>query len=352
MILIFLMRSLFILFLSFSSLICASQFDNPYQGNILVEMQSEDQLKALALKQVLVKVSGNGQLAELNEAKLLEKKMRTLLSQYGYQTLQGRRYFMAVFDKRKINQALQEMQQPVWGDTRPVTLLWLITNSDSERILVSDDRVNQSTDTVLSSVLQQQQHNRGIRLQFPLMDLEDNLALSISDISGHFYDPIATASKRYGANHFVVGQLQENNEQQWSLAWQLVKHDRFSKFNRALIAKQVKGEKSALIAMMVSDIADYYAGQYAISKNQGEKISQTIYVKGIHSLAQLTRLNKVLTNLFSVASFTVIRAEAEMVTLDIEINGALTSFKNGLFAQPNLQPDLSQSEDFYFKWYN
>ncbi len=347
---IYLARSLFILLLSFSSLLFASQFDNPYQGNIVVKQQSEAQLKELALKQVLVKVSGNVEIAKLDESKQLLKNTQSILSQYGYQTLKDTRYFMAVFDKHKINQALKEMQQPIWGDTRPTTLVWLIKDSNSDRQLVSDHMVNRSADSALSWALQNQQHNRGIALQFPLMDLEDNLALSISDVSGRFYDPIATASNRYGINHFVVANLKQNSAEKWSLEWELLKYNPLSKQNEVLFSEKVNGKKSSLLSSMVSNIADYYASQYAILENQGEKFSQTIYISGVDSLVELTQLNKVLSNLLAIASFKVTAVEGSQVTVNIKINGGLNSFKNGLSAQPNLQQDLSQSEEFHFNW--
>ena len=347
---IFQVHNLFILLLLFTQLVFAGQFDNPYQGNIVVVDQSENELKVLALKQVLVKVSGNSEIAELNESKLLLKNTQRLLSQYGYQTSLNTRYFTAVFDKHKINQALKEMQQPVWGDTRPTTLVWLIEDSKNDRQLISDNMLSRRAASGISSAFLNQQHNRGISLQFPLMDLEDNLALSISDVSGRFYSPIASASKRYGIEYFVIANLKQIRAEKWSLYWELVKSNSSGKQSKVLAVDNISGKKSLLIAMMTNKIADYYAGQYAVLENQGEKFSQTIYIHGINSLAQLTQLNRVLANLFAVASFQVTSVQGSQVTVNIKINGGLNSFKNGLFAQPNLQPDLSQGEAFHFNW--
>ncbi len=345
-------RNLFILSLLSVPLLYAGQFDNPYQGNIVAGDKSENELTVLALQQVLVKVSGNPKIVELNGSKRLLTQTQQLLSQYGYQSTLGKRYFTAVFDKRKINQALQEMQQPVWGDTRPATLVWLISENDGDRQLVSDNMLIGNADPALSSAVQAQQHHRGISLQFPLMDLEDNLAISLSDISGRFYGPIAAASKRYGVAHFVVADLQQSSAGKWSLSWQLVQLNAASQRSRVLATDSLSGEKSSLVSSMVNSIADYYARQYAVKENQGVKFSQVIHIHGIHSLAQLTQLNKALANLLAVASFQVTAVQDSQVTVNIKINGGLTSFKNGLSAQPNLQPDFSHDEKFHFNWVN
>lgn len=343
-------RNLFILLLLLSPFASASQFDDPYQGNIAVVDQSEDELKVLALKQVLVKVSGNAEIAQFNDSKLLLQKTESLLSQYGYQTLLNARYFVAVFDKRKVNQALKEMQQPVWGETRPITQVWLIDDSNNERHILSDNMISLATAPEISSAFLNQQLHRGIRLQFPLMDLEDSLALSTSDILGRFYDPIAKASKRYGVEHFVVASMKQISAENWSLSWELVKSDPVTHRNKVLASDKASGQKSSLVSNMVSAIADYYASQYAILENQGEKFSQTIYVRGINSLAELAQLNNTLSSMLAIASYAVTSVDGSQVTVNIKINGGLSSFKNGLFAQPHLQPDLSQDEAFHFYW--
>lgn len=346
-----LIQYLFILLFSFSLPLFAAQFANPYQGNIVVTGQSEAELKELALKQVLVKVSGNVEIATRDESKLLLEKTGHLLSQYGYQTSLNTRYFMAVFDEQKVNQALKDMQQPVWGDTRPDTLMWLIMVDKDGRRFISDNMQSRGIDSEIESTFQNLQRSRGIRLIFPLMDLDDNLAVSVSDVQGRFYRPIAAASERYGLNHFTVANLKQSNTGMWSLSWQLITSDNVSKQTTVLATNKTKGEKLTLISAMVSQIADYYAQKYAILENEGESFSQTIFVQGIDSLSKLTQLNKELSNLRAIAAFTVTKVQGSRVTVNIKINGGVTSFKNGLFAQPHLQQDLSQGEEFHFNWH-
>jgi len=321
----------------FAVFVNAQQFDNPYQGNVLTVSFDEKELKEQALKQVLVKVSGNTDIDKLGETKLLLKNTQNLLSQYGYRKIQGAEYFSAVFDKRKINKALKDMQQPVWGDTRPVTLIWLINNNK----LVSDNIIKQSNDASLSWSLQQTEIRRGISLQFPLMDLDDNLALSVSDVKGRFYDQVASASTRYSRQHFVTAELQSTSSDKWRLKWQLVQSNNVSKQNITLINKQFVGGKSSITKQMVNAIADYYAGQYAILENQGEKFTQTLHINGIDSLAELAKLNSVLKSLFAIASYKIVALEAQQVSVEVKINGGLNSFKNALIVQPNLKLDTS-----------
>lgn len=347
---IFTVRNLFILLCVFASQVFATPFDNPYQGNIAVQNQSENDLKTLALEQVLIKVSGNANIVELPERQGILKNKNHSLSQFGYKTINNHRYFSAVFDKYKINNALKEMQQPIWGDTRPTTLVWLVKNDGARRKFVSEDTLSSEIDSGLTETFNELQNKRGINLQFPLMDLDDTLALSVSDIAGRFYEPIATASKRYGLDYYLIGYLRKKGSDSWSLSWTLVQPNAAGIKNKILASGTMRDKKTTVIANMVSSVADYYASQYAILENQNEKFSKTIYVDGIDSLAKLNELDNVLSNLFSITSFNVSAVKGSLVTINIKVNGGLNSFKNGLFAQENLHRDSSQNESFYFHW--
>ena len=317
----------------------------------MVDQQNDQQLKELALRQVLIKVSGNAQINALNGSQQLLEQTQSVLSQFGYRNFTDGRYFVAVFDQDKINQALKEMQQPIWGETRPQTLIWLSVDDDNKRSLISDNMMNNNQDDVLSSALKTAQLQRGISLRFPLMDLEDNLAVSLSDISGRFYDQIAAASQRYDASHFIVAKLKQQDMQTWDLAWSLVYINPQSKKNQVVASAQLRGEKSVVLTNMANATADYYADQYAILDTGGNNLSQSIYINGITSLQQYEKLNQLLSSILAIASYEFVSVDAQQVKVNIKVQGDINSFKNALSIQANLQLDASQSEMLHFNWY-
>jgi hypothetical protein len=349
--LLFATRNLFILLFAFTSFAFANQFENPYQGSIVVNDQNDETLKILALQQVLIKVSGNTQVNSLKESKLLEKKAQSLLSQFGYRNYQNTRYFVAVFDKRKINQALQDMQQPIWGDTRPTTLMWFIDDDNSGRKIISDHMVTSGLNNALAQVVQKQQQTRGIKFQFPLMDLDDSESVSIADISGQFYDQIGKASQRYGNRHFSTVYLKKTASDKWSLQWALVYSDPHSKQNRVLISEKSSGQKTYILQKMSNKIADYYAGQYAILQTEGDKILQTVHVNGISSLQKLADLENLFSDILAISSYEIVSVDVMQVKINVKLNGGINSFKNALAVQTNLQRDSTKSEEFYFNWH-
>ncbi|MEI6897728.1 MAG: DUF2066 domain-containing protein [Psychromonas sp.] len=331
-------RILLIAFICFSALVHAQQVDNPYQGNVMVGSFDEAQLKQQALQQVLVKVSGNTDIVNLADSKLLVKKTQALILQYGYRNIAQNKYFFAVFDKNKINHALKEMQQPIWGGTRPITLIWLIHNNK----IVSDNLIKEQMDPSIRDAIQKAELQRGIRMQFPLMDLDDSLAISISDIKGNFYGPVGTVSARYQRAHFVLAELQSMGGEQWKLSWQLIKRSATSRQTHVLLSEQFLGDQSSVSTKMINALADYYASQYAILDNQGQKFSQVVHINGIDSLAELVKLHAMFNSLLAVSSYHISAVQGAQMTIEVKLNGSLTSFKNTLIAQPDLQLDTRQ----------
>ena len=318
-----------------------------YKGLVLVEDFDEDVLREQALKQVLIKVSGNVDIASLEESKELAKDIPSMLSQFGYQDIDNARFYYALFDKRKINNALVNMQQPIWGETRPSPLIWLVND---RREMTSEYMVNSSQDVSLSWGLTKAQLKRGVKAQFPLIDLDDSLAITASDISGRFYQTVADASKRYDAEYFVLANVITASDGQWQLKWELVQHKPHSKKNQVLIKQTNSGSKSYIMAMMMNDIANYYANQFAILENNGEKLTQALTINNIDSLAKLTALNKVLTNLNAVDTFKVLKMDQQQVEVLITLKGGLVSLENALSLQPRLQSDLSTASPFHYNW--
>jgi len=333
-------RILLITTFYFSALIFSAQvnaqhaekkFGNPYQGNVLVASFNETQLKNRALQQVLVKVSGNLAITQRDETRLLLNNTQQFISQYGYRDIQGGKYFSAVFDKNKINQALQDMQQPIWGDTRPTTLIWLINNDE----IISDNAIKAGVDSALSRTFQLSKQQRGIDVQFPLMDLDDNLALSVSDIKGRFYDQLSGASERYQQTYYVAAELQRASSERWKLTWQLLQPNVTR--TDVLLNETFVGSKASVTEQMMNALADYYASQYAILENSGDKFTQTLFVDGISSLSQLAHLHAVLKNMLAISSYTIVAAQQEQVTIQVKLKGGVNSFKNALNVAPHLQ---------------
>ena len=102
--------------------------------------------------------------------------------------------FLAVqFDANAVQRLLQDAAVPMWSGSRPVTLMWLAYEQDYNRQVVA---TSTPMDQPVKHNLMQQMHRRGLPVVLPLMDLEDEMRVSASDIWGRFPEPVINASSR------------------------------------------------------------------------------------------------------------------------------------------------------------
>jgi len=318
---------------------------NPYQGLVLAEGSSEEQLKQAAFDQVLIKVSGNQNISKVSGRQALDKNLPNMLSQFGYKNVDSMRFYYAVFDKQKVNKALMGIQQPIWGEIRPTTLVWLV---NQDRKIISESAINSSDDSTMAWGLKKAQLQRGINMQFPLIDLDDSIAVSATDISGRFYQQVADASTRYNAEYFVLATVKASGDE-WQLKWELVAAGK-NNLNEVLLKKVSKGDKATVMSGMVNDIADYYAKQFSSLQSSGAESTQLLTIKNVQSLDHMMMLQNVLRDMNDVDNVEVMNINGTEVQLLVTLKGSLTSLENALNAQPKLQRDLITSTPFHYNW--
>jgi uncharacterized protein len=318
---------------------------NPYQGLVLAEGSSEDQLKQAAFDQVLIKVSGNQNINDVSGRQALDKNMPNMLSQFGYKNVDNMRFYYALFDKQKVNKSLLSIKQPVWGEIRPTTLIWLV---NQDRKFISESAINSSEDTSMAWGLKKAELLRGINMQFPLIDLDDAIALSATDVSGRFYQQVADASTRYNAEYFVLATIKPSGDE-WQLRWELVAAGKNNN-NEVLVKKVSKGDKTTVMSAMVNGIADYYAKQFASLQSTGAESTQLVTIKHVQSLDDMMNLQNVLRDLNAVDNVEVMNINGAEVQLLLTLKGSLSSLENALNAQPTLQKDLVTATPFHYNW--
>jgi len=158
---------------------------------------SDEQLRS-ALAQVLIKVSGQGNITDREAARFLLQDEGRFMQQFRFAPLsepdsQGMTSELeVVFDGRSLVEEMRELGVPVVAG-RPTVLLWLAQEQGGRR-----DFVDSSDDLILR--LQQESRRRGLPLLLPMYDLADQQALPVDDLWGFFSAPLQQASVRYGAD--------------------------------------------------------------------------------------------------------------------------------------------------------
>ena len=207
----------------------AATFRNLYTLNVAPDSTETDQRSAAlkaAMATLLVRVTGRRDAALDPALQPLVDQASTYLNSYG---LLKSGEVQVGFNASRVASALTALNQPVWGDERPLTLIWVaVDDGNGSRALLgangADNPDLQPAVTDLLAMIRAElakvADERGLPLALPLLDLEDLNAVSFADLWGGFEDRIALASARYRADAVLVGRIRpgpEGVDVQWLL---------------------------------------------------------------------------------------------------------------------------------------
>lgn len=295
--------SLILLCFSCMTPLWADQVTDLYEVTVPVASQDRDERsKAIrqAFSEVLVRVSGRAdivQSADYPNIQTATERATQFAQQFRYRRLASQSNtsnesaisLWVRFDENAITRLLRTNNLPVWGTTRPATLLWLVIDERGNRELVG----NNSKHSALG-VLIEQSKRRGVPLRLPLLDLTDRSSLRVSDVWGNFESTILRASQRYQTEAILVGRVFQGYGG-WNARWSLYADSR--RRDWTLSGKSIND----VLLPGIDTTAESLAMRYA---QVGESDSGKIYlqVKDIKNLADYNRTLKYLKAISSVSS--------------------------------------------------
>ncbi|QJR79380.1 DUF2066 domain-containing protein [Alteromonas pelagimontana] len=390
--------SLFFLFLE--SALCQPAFaSSVIEANVArvkVENQSQaTQNKAVksALGAVFVKTSGSNEVLNNSAVKSALRSATQYLRSYRFEDNGSSLIYIAEFDRQAVVSLLREQQLPVWGNRRPDTIFWLaIEDEHGNRQIIDEANSNG-----VRRAVQDTAKRRGIPLNFPLMDLDDNNAISIYDIWGRFASTLTQASKRYGVDYVIGARVYTATADK--VADSLSEESREARTARALenadqflqdftqksvpaaadssaenapeinqqelhsIATQsgegefaldwvvITGERvqfgtiygddpQVLSTQFIDVYADFLATQFAITPGteKGATTRLTISVANLNSLAKYVHAQRYLNNLSVVGNAILSEQKNSVASFEVSLLGSVDDFRNSLSLDSRLQP--------------
>jgi hypothetical protein len=278
----------------------AAIVDGLYEAEILVQSQSRserDQAMSKALAQVFQKVSGRSNAQTLPGIADAISNADRYLQQYLYRGQHETQYPIPQadpdsqlawfrFDEQAVNGVLRDNNLPVWGRTRPATLVWLGVEQNGSRYMLGSDSAEE-----LRDLLEYEAQRQGMALVLPLLDLQDQRTLSFADLWGNFQDSILNASSRYQAEAVLVGRISLSSSDVWLGRWTLYESGRnVSWQSQGTYPDEVL---STGVAGTVEKLADVYAQSYS-----GESPGAVLLaVTGVTSLKDYARVTTYLKSL-------------------------------------------------------
>ncbi|WOH38574.1 DUF2066 domain-containing protein [Thalassotalea fonticola] len=317
-----------------------------YQAHVLVDSTSSGKKKAAkkAFKQVLVKLAGAEFVKTNKQIKSALLKPNNYLSQFSYNQVENETFLLASFEQEKINQLLQKANASVWGKYRPLITVWMVDENGIDRNVVDDSTFELKTQVTATA------NNRGLPVNFPLMDLTDAMNISVSDVWGRFPDTLQQASSRYLAEAVVVIRVSNSTlieepdittcgrickKWQYSVDWQYMSQGE-------VIQGKVNGDdKNKAIDLAVNDLAEHLHKNNAYVFNTEQQGQLDIEIANVNSMQAFVSVSEFLTSLTLVSDVKLISVFGEKMLFRLNILANAEAIKQTL----KLEQKLSESHD-------
>ncbi len=287
------------------------------------DRSAERRSEALAqgLEQVLVRLTGSRDLSRPELGAVRQQPARWA-TKYRYLERDQQLLMTASFDTEGLLAALQRAGAPVWGATRPQTLVWLVLQRPGMGELLARG----GSDPVLSA-LQQTAAERGLPLVLPLMDDEDRRGIAVADIRGHFDHVMHKASQRYAAPLTLAAVLYTGNTPQ--LRWRL-----FRGAEQLEQGEITAADEQQAVQQLIDRVTDRLASVYVIRAGGGAALS--LEVRQVQALADWQSLQSYLQGLTGVGNVQLVALSGDTLHFNLTFAGDLAQLRHLLALNRNI----------------
>ena len=329
---------------------------------------ADDQQQALqmALQQVLAKVSGNPNITQNPNLQTSLANANNYVQQYGYIQKQDAEaktttYLQATFNKQAVNDLLTHSGQAIWGNNRPLVLVWLAVAKENNQetfkpikpVLLSNDSKSE-----VQMLLQNDALASGLPIMLPILDLQDMQTLTANDVLAPNMGVITDASSRYGSDAIVVASIIQDVDNQWQSQWLLQ-----TKSNQ-LQWHEVGSTMAQVMRAGVNDITSALSARYAVNATENTAKTQQVVkliVTHISNLDAYAEAKQYLSHLALVQHLDVEKVEPSEVVFNLQIKSDQYALMQALSLDhmlKQLPPDFAeegspqspQSAILYYQW--
>ncbi|TYK66171.1 DUF2066 domain-containing protein [Colwellia echini] len=321
----------------------ALEVNDLYQVTVVVDSQSSEQRElaiSSALQGVFLKIGGKESILQNNVLVKAQNRASSYVNQYRYQRVDNQLSLVVSFNEKKVNALFKQADLALWGSLRPQVLLWLIDEQGDSRTIIAYD-----SEAIIPTSVTDFSKQRGLPIVMPLMDFDDSVQISESDLWGYMPEQIQQASSRYFADMVIVMRVSDSTlvsdeakkmaETQNNISCGLLCQDQVVVTPKALdwkmytqgalYTQQYQGvDTVTLINQGLSDITELVYQSYALSANTENDF--VIEVNKVASLKDDTQLFDFLANLSAVKAVTLISAQGDVRRFQLELLGSEQSF--------------------------
>lgn len=348
----------------------ATTLTNLYEVSIPVFSQSNQERKkatAKAFEELLIRVTGKRDVLGLASSQALLSNSRSFVRSFRYEVLPPPEVFEPIeakdlvlpdtdqvlvtaenaeqveeelptqqivvsFDEKAVKNSLWKNKLPVWGKTRPSTLLWLAIQYHEQRKML-----DASESTEILALLKQHAEKRGVPIIYPSLDSTDQARVNVTDVWGEFKNPVNDASSRYQADAIISANLMLDQAGVWQTRWNLYQAGDESSW------KLSAPHLNVIIFESIDRLANSLAERYA-QVSSGEDDSRfLIHIRDVSNLSDYEKINRYLSSLSVVKHAELAQIQNDELVYELELRSNPKALKQAIALGKTL---LAQDDPF------
>lgn len=223
------------------------------------------------------------------------------------------------FDEQAVKSSLWQHTLPVWGKTRPTTLVWIAAENVDQRTMLNANEM-----TKMLALLKQQSEERGLPMIYPRLDSSDKAIVNVTDILGSYSDPILEASASYPAEAIVSASFLFDEIEGWQTHWTLYQND--GEVSWRVSASELEIVIFEGIDKLSSVLADKYS-QIATLAGDDRFL---IYIQNVLSLSDYDKINRYLNAISSIKNAELIQVKGAELIYELELRSTAKALKQAI----------------------
>ena len=337
---------LFLLLMFFSVFTYAKKVHTLYEITLPVVSQLEQdriQIIPQAFKQVLVKVTGNSAILKDPRVQSTAKQANQYIEAFSYQSVPSKKPFpylvTIIFDSDEVDHFLQTVGVPVWGENRPLTLIWLSVSSAKFSEIVENDSTAE-----IYGLFQQAALRYGLPILFPIMDMTDLNQVSVQDIAAMSQPILLHASIRYMPDAILIGQVTQGIGTVQS-KWKLIQNDIEQEWSITESTDQ------NMVNTLFSNLSEALSRRYVASQSN-EIVTVELEVTGIQAGRDLRHLVEWIKHLSGINDVEIQQVSQREVSLQFVWRHSLENLLQNLALNPHLalQSKNMENKKLIYEW--
>ncbi|MCL9776059.1 DUF2066 domain-containing protein [Vibrio methylphosphonaticus] len=281
------------------------------------EPNADEIARQQGMLEVLVRASGDANVASNSVVKKALGQSSRYISQLGYTQVDGEQALKMKFNSNQIDVLLKQAELASWPAERSNVMVWLVEDNGYDRSIIWEH-----SNSAIATQLRTEAKKRGLPLTFPVGDFDDMTGIQSTDLWGGFVGSIGQATLRYPVDAVMVIKA-DGRQLRWSLYDQSPAS--LGKTQIAPITGGASGDQAT--QSLIAQVSDYYASKNTSVVSGESEGTVTVAFNGLVNADAFFTLERALGRLASTARVDVAEIRGNNAIVRVALLGSIDSFE-------------------------